>query len=68
LGPRRSSGDDTASSRQIVHCAHCGKVIGIYEPVVALEHGTIRETSWAADPGLPSVHAAYYHRACYTAL
>jgi hypothetical protein len=68
MEPRRSSGDDAAGSRQIERCAHYGKVIGIYEPLVAHEHGTVRETSWAADPGLPSPHATYYHRACYAAL
>jgi hypothetical protein len=61
-------GRRTASSRQLAHCEHCGKLIGIYEPLIALEHGTVRETSWAADPGLPVAHASYYHHACYTAL
>ncbi|HUZ69816.1 MAG TPA: hypothetical protein VMU65_08910 [Candidatus Saccharimonadales bacterium] len=66
--PPQSSGDDAPSSRPLVNCTHCGKVIGIYEPLVAHEHGTVRETSWAADPGPPSAHATYYHRACYAAL
>ena len=64
----RSSGGEAPSSRPLPNCAHCGKLIGVYEPLVAHEDGRVRETSWAVDPDLPVAQASYYHRACYAAL
>jgi hypothetical protein len=48
-----------------LHCAHCGEVIGVYEPLVALAAGRARETSVAAEALPADSHADHYHRACY---
>ncbi len=48
-------------------CARCGDVIGVYEPVVVSELGVARETSRAAEPGIPSARGELYHRDCYRA-
>jgi hypothetical protein len=50
-----------------LHCAHCGEVIGVYEPLVALASGRARETSVAAEALLADGRADYYHSACYDA-
>jgi len=46
-------------------CAHCGVVIGAYEPLVILEEGGPRHTSVAAEPGLSKEECEHFHRACY---
>jgi hypothetical protein len=48
-------------------CAHCGDVIGVYEPLVLTGDGEVRETSLAAERDVALARAAHYHRACYTA-
>ncbi len=49
-----------------VSCAHCGDVIGVYEPMVVVIDGQAQETSQAAISELTEVAGAiYYHRACY---
>ncbi|MGA2453441.1 MAG: hypothetical protein ABSG93_07975 [Solirubrobacteraceae bacterium] len=50
-----------------LHCAHCGDVIGVYEPLVALTAGQARETSLAAEALPADNRADCYHRACYEA-
>ena len=37
----------------------------MYEPMVVVDHAGVRHTSRAAEPGLPRVGEAHYHRACY---
>lgn len=48
-------------------CAHCGDVIGVYEPLVAIvDDGLVRETSRAAEPHLVlTARDAMYHSVCY---
>lgn len=46
-------------------CAHCGEVIGVYEPLVALARGRARETSVAAEAVSANCDADCFHRACY---
>jgi hypothetical protein len=48
-----------------LRCAHCGDVIGVYEPLVALVDGRARETSLAVEQALAGDAASGYHRACY---
>jgi hypothetical protein len=48
-------------------CAHCGDVIGVYEPLILAGDGEVRETSLAADRDVASSRTTYYHRACYLA-
>jgi hypothetical protein len=50
-----------------VRCAHCGEVLGVYEPIVVAEGGGRRETSIAAEPDLPASGAALYHPHCRAA-
>jgi hypothetical protein len=50
----------------VVSCALCGEVIGVYEPMVVVVDGQVRETSQAAeDAAAEAVAAVRYHRACY---
>jgi hypothetical protein len=46
-------------------CDHCSEVIGVYEPVVVVTDGEVRETSRAAEPSLGCQPAKRYHRSCY---
>lgn len=46
-------------------CQHCGVVIGVYEPIVAVGHGRVRETSRAVEPAVGTEPSELYHRACY---
>jgi hypothetical protein len=50
-----------------LHCAHCGDVIGVYEPLIALARDRARETSVAAEAVPADSNADYYHRVCYDA-
>jgi len=50
---------------QILSCASCGDVIGIYEPLIVVEEHGPRQTSRAAEPALPGSPDKHYHRACY---
>jgi hypothetical protein len=53
------------ASVNTLRCAHCGDVIGIYEPTTVIEHGRIRETSAAAEPALAAHVGLAFHRDCY---
>jgi hypothetical protein len=55
------------SPAKALTCAHCGDVIGVYEPLVVHTDDEIRETSLAAEGDLALTPAAHYHRACYAA-
>jgi hypothetical protein len=56
-----------------LRCEHCDDVIGVYEPMIVLEHGRTRDTSRAAEQvivsGLTSESSGLtgecYHVACY---
>jgi hypothetical protein len=48
-----------------LRCAHCGDVIGTYEPMVALIDGHARDTSKAAEIGNEGRLGDCYHQACY---
>jgi hypothetical protein len=49
-----------------LRCAHCGDVIGMYEPLVVIEDGAARQTSCAAEPPLlAGAHGDCYHRDCH---
>lgn len=48
-----------------VICDHCAEVIGVYEPVVVVIGGEVRETSRAAEPMIGAESTEHYHRACY---
>lgn len=47
-------------------CAHCGEVIGAYEPLVALLEGQAHGTSKIAETNNGGPVGECYHRACYT--
>jgi hypothetical protein len=47
-----------------VLCVRCGLVIGAYEPLVVFEDGHARETSLAAEEGLPIAGAEHFHEGC----
>jgi len=53
---------------EALRCEHCGEVIGVYEPLVALIDGCARETSRALEPETASRRGDCYHRACYERL
>jgi hypothetical protein len=44
-------------------CAHCGDVIGVYEPAVVIEDDEPRETSRANEPELE--RTSLYHADCW---
>jgi hypothetical protein len=50
-----------------LRCAHCGDVIGVYEPLILAGDGEVRETSVAAERDVGLARSARYHRACYAA-
>ncbi len=52
-------------TEQVFLCAHCGDVIGIYEPLVVIEPDGPRQTSRAAEPELASPLGTHFHRDCY---
>lgn len=41
-------------------CAHCGEVIGVYEPIIVVQSGDARETSRAAEPELARLTKCLY--------
>jgi hypothetical protein len=65
LQPVASSAQRTRPMRPAPRCAHCGEVIGVYEPLVAQSAGSVRETSLAVEPQWPREQACCYHRACF---
>lgn len=46
-------------------CDHCAEPIGVYEPVIVVVDGEVRETSRAAEPSVRSDPGQRYHRTCY---
>jgi hypothetical protein len=52
----------------LIRCRHCGEVIGVYEPLVAVEGESSRESSLAREPSLASAPTAHYHRNCHQQL
>jgi hypothetical protein len=48
-----------------MRCLHCGDIIGVYEPLVALSEGRALETSLAAGTVSSERDASCYHRHCY---
>jgi hypothetical protein len=56
---------DESAVRTIPLCAACGKVIGVYEPLVHVIDGVAHKTSRAADPQLGQGQTLnFYHLAC----
>jgi hypothetical protein len=55
---------------EIIRCAHCGEVIGVYEPLIVLEGSGPRLTSRAAEPASDGDGdgTVRYHDACHEAL
>ena len=49
----------------LIRCRHCGEVIGVYEPLIAVERGSARESSLAREPALAYEPVARYHRDCH---
>jgi hypothetical protein len=49
-----------------MRCSHCGDIIGVYEPLVALTAGRALETSLAAGAVRGEHDASCYHRDCYS--
>jgi hypothetical protein len=45
-------------------CAHCGDVIGVYEPLILVDGSGERLTSRAAEPELAHIEGRNYHRTC----
>ena len=62
LFSRNVAGMSTTASWK---CDHCGKAIGVYEPMMVIAHNEVRETSRAAMPGLVGASGLKYHRDCY---
>ncbi|MGD0455392.1 MAG: hypothetical protein ABSB69_17535 [Solirubrobacteraceae bacterium] len=56
------------TAEEPLRCRHCGDVIGVYEPLVALAEGRVCETSLAATADCVDPDAICYHRACYVLL
>jgi hypothetical protein len=48
-----------------LRCQHCNDVIGMYEPMIVLADGDVRESSRTAEKDSPLAMGACYHRACY---
>ena len=55
----------TVVMHEPMRCAHCGDVIGVYEPLVLLTGGEPRTTSAAAEPQIGDEPGVLFHRACY---
>ena len=54
----------TEINQERLRCAHCGDVVGVYEPAVIVVNGVAHTTSLAAGPDLPRDGAHVYHHAC----
>lgn len=50
---------------QTMRCAHCGDVIGVYEPLVVVRENEVRMTSAAAEPHIAEYPGERFHRACH---
>jgi hypothetical protein len=46
-------------------CAHCGELIGTYEPMVTVDDGLVRKTSRTAEIRAGRLASEHYHLACY---
>jgi hypothetical protein len=53
---------------QLLRCRGCDEVIGVYEPLVRVFAGHVRESSRALEPGASARAGEHYHRACYERL
>ncbi len=62
-----AAGRRQVSASNPLTCAHCGDVIGVYEPLILTGDGEIRETSVAAEGDVLLARGAHYHRGCYAA-
>lgn len=62
-------GDSQGERRgeQLPRCGVCEDVIGVYEPLVHVEHELARRTSRAAEPGVTSSGQSF-HLDCYERL
>lgn len=49
----------------VLRCVECADVIGVYEPLVMVEHSGVRLTSLAAEGPLAYRGEGQYHAACY---
>jgi hypothetical protein len=49
-------------------CGVCEDVIGVYEPLVHVDHELARRTSRAAEPGVTSSGGQSFHLECYERL
>jgi hypothetical protein len=65
--PGAAAGRRPVTTPHALTCAHCGDVIGVYEPLILTGDGDIRETSLAAERDVALTRTAHYHRACYAA-
>ena len=54
--------------RDALRCTQCSDVIGVYEPVVVVDHRGGHYTSLAAEPLSARTGEAQYHAACYEAI
>jgi hypothetical protein len=50
---------------EMLRCAHCGDVIGVYEPLVALVDGQALETSRTVEGFSSATAQTCFHRACF---
>ncbi len=48
-----------------MHCQHCGGRIGVYEPLVLVADGEVRESSAAAESGIASREGQRFHSDCW---
>jgi hypothetical protein len=53
--------------RDQLRCRQCGDLIGVYEPLILLEHGQLLETSRAAYPNRAE-GGQCFHRKCWQEL
>lgn len=65
--PGPAAGRRPVTTPHALTCAHCGDVIGVYEPLILNRDGEIRETSLAAERDVVLARGAHYHRVCYAA-
>ena len=58
--------ESTPLSDQFPRCAHCGGVIGVYEPIIRVIGGAASTTSQAAAPNLTAASdGELYHAVCH---
>jgi hypothetical protein len=48
-----------------IRCRNCEDVIGVYEPMIVVSDGRVRDTSRATEPNVRGDASECYHRACY---